>query len=191
MADQDQLASLQLRAAMAEATARLVAAEQATALGRRTTAEHLLAARELEDTLSRHSRSRSRTPPSSPAGQPTSYLARLVQYSEDRETRNQQAADEREARRKQAAADRDTRRETQHAAQLAALRVSPPTGGHPSSFIPKKGFNEIKTVFWGTRSGPHPLASTVPLPGHLFEDPCGRCRQGAVIEADGGCAPGL
>ncbi len=50
MEDQDQLA-LQLRAAMAEATARLVAAEQAAALGRRTTAEHLLAARELEDTL--------------------------------------------------------------------------------------------------------------------------------------------
>ena len=42
MTDQEQLASLQLRAAMAEATARLVAAEQATALGRRTTAEHLL-----------------------------------------------------------------------------------------------------------------------------------------------------
>ena len=59
--DQDQLASLQRRVAIAEATARLVAAEQATALGRRTTAEHLLAAQELEDTISRRSRSRSLT----------------------------------------------------------------------------------------------------------------------------------
>jgi hypothetical protein len=60
MTDQEQLASLQLRAAMAEATARLMAAEQATA--------HLLAAREREDTLSRQSRSRSRTPTQLPRG---------------------------------------------------------------------------------------------------------------------------
>ena len=53
-----QLAALQLRVAMAEATARLVAAEQAAVLGRRTTAEHLLAPRELEDNLSSQSRSR-------------------------------------------------------------------------------------------------------------------------------------
>ncbi len=45
---QDPLVSLQRRVAMAEATARLVAAEQAVALGRRTTAEHLLAAHDLE-----------------------------------------------------------------------------------------------------------------------------------------------
>jgi hypothetical protein len=47
MGAQDQLAALQLRVAMAEATARLVAAEQASALGRRTTAEHLLATHEV------------------------------------------------------------------------------------------------------------------------------------------------
>ena len=150
MTDQEQLASLQLRAAMAEATARIVAAEQATALGRRTTAEHLLAARELEDTLSRQSRSRSRTPPSSPAGQPASDLARLVQFFDDRDTRMQQAADEREARREQATAEREARREEQHAAQLAALRGSPPTGSPSCSFIPNKGFSEIKQ-FSGAR----------------------------------------
>jgi len=125
MGAQDQLAALQLRAAMAEATARLVAAElaaaeatarlvaveQAAALGRRTTAEHLLATCELEENLSRHSRSRSRTPPSPPAGQSTADLARLVQYFDERETRREQAA-----------AERDARREMQHAAQLAALR---------------------------------------------------------------------
>ena len=126
--DQEQLASLQHRAAMAEATARLLAAEQATA--------HLLAAREREDTLSRQSRSRSRTPPSSPGGQPTSELARLVQFFGDRDTRLQQAADEREARREQATAEREARREAQHAAQLAALRGSPPTGSPSCSFIP-------------------------------------------------------
>ena len=142
--------SLQLRVAMAEATARLVAAEQAAALGRRTTAEHLLAAREMEDTLSRHCRSRSWTPPSSPAGQPASDLARLVQYFDDREARTQQAADEREARRDQAAAEREARREAQHAEQLAALRGSTPAGGHPCSFIPNKGFSEIKP-FSGAR----------------------------------------
>ncbi len=49
-----------------------------------------------------------------------------------------------------AAADRDARLETQHAAQLAALLGSPPTGGHPGSFIPtgNKGFNEMK-LFYG------------------------------------------
>ena len=140
--DQEQLASLQLRAAMAEATARLLAAEQATA--------HLLAAREREDTLSRQSRSRSRTPPSSPGGQPTSELARLVQFFGDRDTRLQQAADEREARREQATAEREARREAQHAAQLAALRGSPPTGSPSCSFIPNKGFSEIKP-FSGAR----------------------------------------
>jgi hypothetical protein len=157
---QDQLAPLQLRAAMAEATARIVAADQAAALGRRTTVEHLLATRELEDHLSRHSRSRSRTPPSPPVGQPTADLARLVQYF-----------DEREARREHAAAERDARREMQHAAQLAALRGSPPAGGYPRSFVPNKGFSEITPFSGGTRSGPPPLASTVPLPGQLFEDP--------------------
>ncbi len=145
--------------AIAEATARLVA-EQAAALGRRTTAEHLLAAQELEDAISKRSRSRSRTPPSSPAGQPTSPtgtpvfpsgtsdLARLMQYFADREIRTQQAADEREVRREQAAADRDARREAQHAAQLAALRGSPPTSCHPGSFTPNKGFNDIKPFSW-------------------------------------------
>jgi hypothetical protein len=154
--DQDQLASLQLRVAIAEATARLVAAEQATALGRRTTAEHLLAAQELEDTISRRSRSRSLTPPSSPAGQPpsptpvfTSDTARLVQYFEDREARTQLAAEQREARMEQAAAEREAlRAETQHAAQLAALLVSPLAGGHPGSFTPNKGFNDIKLFSW-------------------------------------------
>ena len=135
----DQLAALQLRVAMAEATARLVAAEQAAALGRRTTAEHLLATRELEDTLSRQSRSRSRTPPSPPAGQPTGDMARWMQYWDERETRRDHAA-----------AERDARREMQHAAQLAALRGSPHAGGHPCSFIPNKGFSEI-TPFSGVR----------------------------------------
>ena len=135
----DQLAALQLRVAMAEATARLVAAEQAAALGRRTTAEHLLATRELEDNLSRHSRSRSRTPPSPPAGQPTGDMARWMQYWDERETRRDHAA-----------AERDARREMQHAAQLAALRGSPHAGGHPCSFIPNKGFSEI-TPFSGVR----------------------------------------
>jgi hypothetical protein len=52
------LASLQLRLAISDGawqcrTARLVAAQQVTALGRRATAEHLLAAQELEDNISR------------------------------------------------------------------------------------------------------------------------------------------
>ena len=50
----------------------------------------------------------------------------------------------------QAAAERDTRRELHYAAQLAALRGSSPTVGHPGSFIPNKGFNEIKP-FSGAR----------------------------------------
>ena len=139
---QDQLAALQLRVAMAEATARLVAAEQAAALGRRTTAEHLLAARDLEDTLSSHSRSsrsRSRSPPSPPGDHSTAGIARLVRYLEERDTRREQAA-----------ADRDARREAQHADQLAALRGPPAAGCPPISFTPNKGFSDIKP-FSGVR----------------------------------------
>ncbi len=70
-------------------------------------------------------------------GQPTADLAHLLQYF-----------DEREARREHAAAKRDARREMQHAAQLAALRGSPPAGGYPRSFVPNKGFSET-TPFSG------------------------------------------
>jgi hypothetical protein len=58
MQAQSQLETLQLHAAMAEAIARLLAAEQAAALYRRATAEHLLVVHELEDTLSRRCLSR-------------------------------------------------------------------------------------------------------------------------------------
>jgi hypothetical protein len=56
--------------------------------------------------------------------------------------------DGQEARREQAAADRDARREMQNAAtQLAALRGSPPAGGHHcGGFIPNKGLSEIKSL---------------------------------------------
>ncbi len=103
MKAQSQLETLQLRAAMAEATARLLAAEQAAALYRRTTAEHLLVTHDLEDTLSRRSRSRSRSPPSPPTEQPStsapafpsgvSDMARVVQYFHDHAAGAQAAAD--------------------------------------------------------------------------------------------------
>ena len=151
MEAQSQLESLQLRAAMAEATARLLAAEQAAALYRRTTAEHLLVAHELEDTLSRRSRSRSRSPPSPPAEQPSSSapafpsgvsdMARVVQYFHDHAASSQQAA-----------ADREARMEARHEAQMAALRAahSPTPGGQSVRFIPNKGFHGI-TPFSGAR----------------------------------------
>ena len=59
---QEQLATLTLQAGIAEATARIVAAEQDAALGRRKTAEHLLATADMTDALARRSR------PPSPAG---------------------------------------------------------------------------------------------------------------------------
>ena len=46
--------------------------------------------------------------------------------------------------RETAAAEREALRDTQHAAQLAELRGSPPASGHPGSFTPNKGFNDIK-----------------------------------------------
>ena len=147
MEDQDQLEALQRRAAIAEATARILAAEQASALCRRTTAEHLLAAQEMEDTFSRRSRSRSRSPlqpPSPTVGRPSSPtpvvpsgvsdMARVVQYFQEHAARTQQAADEREAR-----------TEARYEAQLAAFKAasSLPSGGHTCSFTPNKGFNDI------------------------------------------------
>jgi hypothetical protein len=57
------LPSSSQRAEIAEAVARIVSAEQAASLGRRMTAENHLAARDLRDILSQHSRS---TSPASP-----------------------------------------------------------------------------------------------------------------------------
>ncbi len=62
-----------------------------------------------------------------------------------------QAADECEARREQATAQREAGQEAQHAAHLAALLGSPPTGSPPfCGFIPNKGFSEIEQ-FSGAR----------------------------------------
>ena len=66
----DQLAALHQQAEIAEVTARIVAAEQAAALGRRQTAEHLLATHDLRAALSL--RSRSPSPTSSLADHPPS-----------------------------------------------------------------------------------------------------------------------
>ena len=150
MTDQDQLSSLQLRVAMAEA-ARLVAAEQAAA--RRSAANDCRTPLGSERTGGHHLQAQSVQVPDAaqlPRGTARLSPARLVQYFDDRDTRTQQTADAREARREQATAEREARGEAQHMAQLAALRGSPPTGSHPCSFIPNKGFSEIQQVS-GTR----------------------------------------
>ena len=117
---------------MAEATARIVAAEQAS---QEVIAQHLLAAREVEDTLS--SPGRLGVGPGRRPAPPRDSPRRtwLAWFFDDRDNRMQQAADEREARREQATAEREARREEQHAApELAAFRESPPTGSPSCSY---------------------------------------------------------
>jgi hypothetical protein len=103
---QEQLATLTLQAGIAEATARIVAAEQDAALGRRKMAEHLLATADMSDAFARRSRLPSQTldltgqhpspPPSCPTA--TSDLARVMQAFEDRHLADCRAAMEREER---------------------------------------------------------------------------------------------
>ena len=152
LAQREQLLDLQWRTEMAELTTR-------EALARRSTAEHLLAAQDLEDALSRHSRSssppaeRPPSPPRFPSG--TSDVASLVQLFEeqrraDRREADEQrredrrAAEEREERYHRAAEDREARREAHHEAQLAALATRHSADKHPGGYIPNKGFNDIK-----------------------------------------------
>ena len=128
----EQLVALQLQTEMAELTAR-------EALARRTTAEHLLAAQDLQDTLSRRSRSQSPSslsverPPSPPLG--TSDMSRLVQLFEEQRRADRREADEqrredrrvaeeREERYHRAAEEREARREAHHEAQLVALATN-------------------------------------------------------------------
>ena len=108
-----------LQAGIAEATARIVAAEQDAALGRRKTAEHLLATADMTDALARRSR------PPSPAGSgrhpsppptATSDLARVLQAFEDRHQADCRAALEREER----AEARALAREADYRAERAA-----------------------------------------------------------------------
>jgi hypothetical protein len=154
--------------------------QQETALGRRTTvtAEHLLAAQVLEDKLaSSCSRSQSRTPPSSPARPPTSSTP-ITSGISDRAV--PLACVMQFLQREQAADERDALREAQHAAQLAALRGSPPAHGHPSSFTPNKGFNEIKRFAWTRRQDLLPWLQDS-APGPTF------CRPPLLISS-GSCA---
>ena len=114
---------------------------------------------DLEDALSRHSRSssppaeRPPSPPRFPSG--TSDVASLVQLFEeqrraDRREADEQrredrrAAEEREERYHRAAEDREARREAHHEAQLAALATRHSADKHPGGYIPNKGFNDIK-----------------------------------------------
>jgi hypothetical protein len=149
MGDQAHLASLQLRAAMAEATARLVAAEQAAALGRRT--QNTFWQRENWRTLSPGTvgPGHGRRPAPLRDNPHLTWLAWCSISRTGRPILNRQPTNERRRGNKQQQTG-DAQRETQHAAQLAALLGSPPTGGHPSSFIPNKGFSEIKP-FSGAR----------------------------------------
>ena len=120
---EEQLATLTLQAGIAEATARIVAAEQSAALGRRATTEHLLATEDLEAALSR--RSRSTSPTGSLAAPPLvgpadgSELARLVISLDERHRADLRAAEAREERYHRAAEARDIEYRAERAASDA------------------------------------------------------------------------
>ena len=157
----EQLLAMQWQTEMAELTAR-------EALARRTAAEHLLAAQDLQDALSR--RSRSQSPSSPPAERPPSPplpasgtfdVARLAQLfaeqrradrreADEQRREDRRAAEEREERYHRAADDREARREAHHEAQLAALAAKNSTDKHAGGYTPNKGFNDIKP-FSGAR----------------------------------------
>jgi len=154
---QEQLATLTLQAGIAEATARIVAAEQDAALGRRKTAEHLLATAELNDALARRGRLPSPTPsltgqhPSPPPSCPTatSDLARVMQAFEARHQADCRAAMEREERAEaRALAERaatdarfaalmasDRRPTTQHVIGAALKEICPAFEGRPGQDV--------------------------------------------------------
>jgi hypothetical protein len=108
----DQGTALQMHAEIAELTAR-------EALARKTTAEHLLVARDIEIALSR--RSRPPSPPSPPADRRLSPIPRfpsgtseqqqMLQFFEDQRREDRRMADEREERYQRAAEDRVARRQ--------------------------------------------------------------------------------
>ena len=157
----EQLLAMQWKTKLAELTAR-------EALARRTAAEHLLAAQDLQDALSR--RSRSQSPSSPPAERPPSPplppsgtfdVARLAQLfaeqrrvdrreADEQRREDRRAAEEREERYHRAADDREARREAHHEAQLAALAAKNSTDKHPGGYTPNKGLNDIKS-FSGAR----------------------------------------
>jgi hypothetical protein len=132
----DQRTALQLHAEIAELTAR-------EALARKTTAEHLLAARDIEIALSR--RSRSPSPPSPPADRRLSPMHRLpsgtseqqqmLQFFEEQRREDLRMADEHEKRYQLAAEEREARRELREAHYEASMVASPCTTRHTFSMI--------------------------------------------------------
>jgi hypothetical protein len=174
----DQRTALQLHAEIAELTAR-------EALARKTTAEHLLAARDIEISLSRQSRS---PPPSPPADKRLSRMPRfpsgtseqqqMLQFFEEQRREDRRMVDEREERYQRAVEEREALRESHYAAQLAALTVKATADRHPCGYTPSKGFEDIPLFSLGgwcqltlaprrakPREGPDPARAGPSAPG--------------------------
>lgn len=152
----DEITSRQLQAEVAELAVR-------EALARRMTAEHLLAAQDLEETLSQ--RSRPQSPSDSPSERPplptpvlpsgTSEMSRLIQSfdeqrredrraAEEQRREDRREAEEREERYHRAAEEREARREAYYEAQLAALATKTSADKHHGGYTPSKGFTDIE-----------------------------------------------
>ena len=93
-----QLAALTLQAEIAEATARLVTAEQSVALGRRRTSDHLRATEEMAAALSAQSVNVSLAAPPLVCPAEGSELVRVLHALEERHREERRAAEAREER---------------------------------------------------------------------------------------------
>jgi hypothetical protein len=162
---------------MAELTAR-------EALARRTTAEHLLAAQDLQDALSR--RSRSQSPSSPPAERPPSPLlspsgtfdvARLTQLFEEQRRADRRAANEHRREDRRAAAWRRNARSAITGWRMTAKRGVRPTmrpgwpsrgqeqhGQAPRRLHPQQRQQRHQAVFRGQGAGDPTLPAAPPVP---------------------------
>ena len=124
---EDQLAALTLQAEIAEATARLVTAEQSVALGRRRTSDHLRATEEMAAALSAQSVNVSLAAPPLVCPAEGSELVRVLHALEERHQEERRAAEAREERYHRAAEARDAEYRAERAAsdaRFAALLAS-------------------------------------------------------------------